>query len=427
MSLNSIVMSYKENCKAEGEIMTKFKIAKMYFTDKIEQLEIAKHLSCHKNTINNIILVCRNKSPDDEIWEYLNSSVSHISAEKLESLFSFFKHSSRKPKNHKLSIKSGSEDEMLIIDKFGDKKYGVRRMFHHLKREGVDIENRFTIGKIKGVYKRLGFRSKRIRTANGERRALYDYDLIGAFEYLQYDVKVIADQHALPVDIYAKFKHSKKYPKYQWTIIDAKTRTRFLAYSYTISSFFGLSFLKYTLNWIRSHGIFTKINIQVDRGGEFYSGSKRKQITWNEELKIYNAYVYDTEGAKYKQNLVERSHRTDDEEFYCPRGNKINTKSEFMTEAQFWIIYYNTRSHTGVKMNGLSPLEKLEKIGIINAKKIINFPCIILDDLFYQFQTFFDINIGEKNFSEKSQNVLTDYKFSKFLNNYSSIFFCFTN
>lgn len=409
MSLNSIVMSYKENCNAEGEIMTKFKIAKMHFADNIKQNKIAKRLHCHVNTINNIILACKNKSPDDEIWRYLNNANSRITAKKLNNSLDFFKHKSRKPKTHKLSIEIGSDDEKIISDRFKDKKYGVLRMFHHLKREGFDVENSFTFGKVKGLYKRLKFKAKRIRTASGERRALYDYDLIGAFEYLQYDVKVIADKHALPTDIYEKFKNSKKYPKYQWTIIDAKTRTRFLAYSYNISSFFGLSFLKYTLNWIRSHGIFTKINIQVDRGGEFYSGSKRKQITWNEELKIYNAYVYDTEGAKYKQNLVERSHRTDDEEFYCPRGNKINTKSEFMTEAQFWIIYYNTRSHTGVKMNGLSPLEKLEKIGIINAKKIINFPCIILDDLFYQFQTFFDINIGEKNFSEKSQNVLTNY------------------
>ena len=135
----------------------------------------------------------------------------------------------------------------------------------------------------------------------------------------------------------------------------------------------------------------------------------RRRKIWNKELEVYNSYVYDTEGAKWKQNLVERSHRTDDEEFYCPRGNKINTKSEFMTEAQFWIIYYNTRSHNDVKMNGLSPKEKLEKLGIINAKKIINFPCMILDDFFYQFQTFSNISPSQEKL-EKSQNVLTYYR-----------------
>ncbi len=80
-----------------------------------------------------------------------------------------------------------------------------------------------------------------------------------------------------------------------------------------------------------------------------------------------------------------------------------------MTEAQFWIIYYNTRNHTGVRMNGLSPLKKLEKIGVLNARKIINFPCIILDDFFKPFQTFFDMNITKKVLPQKSHYVLTDY------------------
>ena len=55
MPLTSIVMSYKENCKAEGEIMTKFKIAKMYFTDNLKQKEISSYLSCHQNTISKIV------------------------------------------------------------------------------------------------------------------------------------------------------------------------------------------------------------------------------------------------------------------------------------------------------------------------------------------------------------------------------------
>jgi len=202
MSLNSIVMPYKENCNAEGEIMTKFKIARMHFADNIKQNKIAKILNCHVNTINKIVLACKNKSPDDKIWKYLNDSDSRITVKKLNDLFSFFKYDSRKPKSHKLSIKIGSADEKIISDKFEDKKYGALRMFHHLSREGFDVEKRFTFGKIKGLYKRLKLKAKRVRTANGERRALYDYDLISAFEYLQYDVKVIADKHALPTDIY---------------------------------------------------------------------------------------------------------------------------------------------------------------------------------------------------------------------------------
>ena len=147
----------------------------------------------------------------------------------------------------------------------------------------------------------------------------------------------------------------------------------------------------------------------MDMGSEFYSGSKRKQKKWNDHFEKYDAYVYDTEGIKWKQNLVERSHRIDDEEFYCPRGKFMNTKDTFFLEAQFWIIYYNNRSHSGIGMNGLSPKQKLRELGIINADKICNFPCLILEDFFLPFQSFFNIEIGQKNLPQKSQNVLTPY------------------
>lgn len=406
MSLNSIVMSYKENCKVEGEIMTKFKIAKMFFFDKEKQKEIAEYLSCHGNTINKIIRSCKSKGSSSEVWEYLRHG-KRINKDKLLEVFDFFKHESRKPLGNKRSISFGSKEELLILQKFNDDKYGVKRMFDHLKREGRDME-KLSIGKIKGLYRKYGLKAKKVRTVNGERRSLYNYDLLGVFEELQYDVKVLADKHALPKDIYDKFKYSKRYPKYQWTIIDAKTRTRFLAYSFELNSFFGFKFLEYTIHWIRSHGVQSKINIQVDMGGEFYSGSKRKQRTWNSKLSKLNAYVYDTEGAKWKQNLVERSHRTDDEEFLCPRGSFMNSCSDFMLEAQFWIIYFNTRSHTRIGMKGLSPKKKLEECGIFNANRIINFPCLILDEFFKPLLDFFEE--VENLFFKKSQNVLTNYQ-----------------
>ena len=55
MSFTSIIMPYKKNCKAEGEIMTKFKIARGYFLHGFQQKDIAISVNCHKNTVNNII------------------------------------------------------------------------------------------------------------------------------------------------------------------------------------------------------------------------------------------------------------------------------------------------------------------------------------------------------------------------------------
>lgn len=408
MSFTSIIMPYKKNCKVEGEIMTKFKIARGYFSNNYQQKDIAQSIQCHKNTIYAIIKKCRSRESNDEIWKYLNNN-THIAEEKMNDLFGFLKGGSKRPNKCRTGFKEDSEEEKLIIEKFNNGKYGYKRMYRHLKKQEYDVENIYTLGNIKGVYRRKGFKAKKIRTANGERRALYDYDVIAAFEYLQYDTKEIADKHSLPTHIYEKFKNSKRFPKYQWTIIDAKTRTRFLAWSHTRCSLFGFKFLEYTLCWLRAHNITTKINVQMDMGYEFYSGSKKKQKKWNDHFSKYDAYVYDTEGAKWKQNLVERSHRTDDEEFYCPRGNKVHTITEFFLEAQFWIIYFNNRSHSGIGMHGLSPKQKLEKLGIINADQICNFPCLILDDLFKPFQSFFNIDICQKILQPKSQNVLTPY------------------
>ncbi len=135
------------------------------------------------------------------------------------------------------------------------------------------------------------------------------------------------------------------------------------------------------------------------------SGSERKLKDWNEELFKYNIEVYDTGGIKWKQNLIERTHRTDDEEFYCPRGEFIQTKNDFLVEGQYWIIYQNHRPNEGIGLYGLSPKEKLEQLGIYNAEEICNFPCLILEDFFEPFQLFFNV--------QKSQNVLTPYLFER--------------
>jgi hypothetical protein len=403
-------MPYKENCKAEGEIMTKFKIARMFFAQNKEQKAIGKYLGCHKNTINKIIKSCRQRKPNDEIWNYLCDNRLQIDVGKMSELFGFLRYGSRRPKSNKRMLAKESEEEKFIAEKFKDENYGPKRLYKHLRRQDNNLVKVYTLGKIKGVYQRNKFRTKKIRTANGERRALYNYGEIEAFEYLQYDTKDVLDMHALPVGIYEKFKKNGQLPKIQWTIVDAKTRTRFLAWSYTRSSFFGFKFLEFVINWLRAHGVRCKINAQMDMGSEFYSGSKRKQKNWNEKLKKYNAYVYDTEGSKWKQNLVERTHRTDDEEFYCPRGELINTKTEFMIEGQFWNIYYNNRSSDGIGMDGMSPKEKLDQLGFYNAKRICNFPCMILEDFFQPFMLFFDIDNSQKIFEPKSHYVLTPYQ-----------------
>jgi hypothetical protein len=395
MSSELILMPYKENCKIEGEVITKIKIIRMRLVKEISCKTIAIKWQCNKNTVTNILKLLANAPP--EAMGYLKSNKS-IPSDKLF-LFDFLKNCSRKPHSHSRCL--NQRQETVIVEKQQGTNWGVKRMFRNLKRQGFDMKV-FTLAKIKGVYKRKKLRVKKKRTVNGERRALYDYDKIEAFEYLQYDTKVITDMHALPKEIYWKFKSNSKLPVYQWTIVDAKTKVRFLAWSHSLNSFFGLKFLEFVLVWLRAHQVMRRIKIQMDGGGEFCSASKRKLAWWNEKLKRYNAVAYDTEGVKWKQNLVERTHRIDDEEFYCPRGELIHSKEDFLAEGQLWIMYYNNRVSEGIGLEGVSPRDKLEQLGYFNAKAICSFPCLILEDYFRLFYEVFDF--------EKSQNVLTYYQ-----------------
>ena len=85
MSLELILMPYKENCKIEGEVLTRIKIARMHFASGIKQKELARIWRCSKNTIGAIVQSC--KSAPVEAVVYLKSS-THIPSEKMH-LFVF--------------------------------------------------------------------------------------------------------------------------------------------------------------------------------------------------------------------------------------------------------------------------------------------------------------------------------------------------
>jgi hypothetical protein len=388
-------MSYKESCKEESVVITRIKILRMYFNN-VSCKEIALKWKCNKNTISNIIKKCSFAS--NEALEYLMNNIN-IPSDKLY-LFDFLDNKSRKPLSHSRCL--SDTDSQIILDKHTATKYGAKRMYNHLKRQGYDMCV-YTLAKIKGVYKRNKLKIKKKRSANGNRRDLYNYDEIEAFEFLQYDVKQVLDLKALPLDIYKKFKNNPRLPIYQWTIIDVKTRVRFLAWSHNTDSYFGFKFLEFVIVWLRSHNVYCEMNFQFDGGGEFCSASERKLGDWNEKLKKYDVTVSQTDGVKWKQNIVERSHRTDDEEFYCPRGEYINSKDDFLKEAQFWIMYFNNRSHMG--LDGLTPKEKLKISGYPNASTICNFPVLILEDYYKPLTDFFNSVFLKKS----SYYVLTYY------------------
>jgi len=114
MPFNPVLMLHKENCKVEGEVITRFKIARLYFFYKKTQREIAANVQCHYNTINNIVRKCK-KFASKEAMHCLRTK-KKIHSEELD-LFDFLKSDSRRPKSNKrCAVFTGSRSVQDPLD-----------------------------------------------------------------------------------------------------------------------------------------------------------------------------------------------------------------------------------------------------------------------------------------------------------------------
>jgi putative transposase len=326
-------MQYKEQIKA-NELITKIRIVRYVLKEHIPIVEVSKSFSCHRNTIRNIIQAFKKNISEESQMLLLNSGESNL--EELTRRYELILNRKRIPKTHKRM--SSAEDEKAIVELFTEKKIrvGVKQMKITLDRRfGIDQGlAHLTIGQIKGIYRRNNLKTKVIRSANRERRHLYDYQAIACFQFMHLDVKHILDKHALPENIY-DFLSRNGAPIYQWNLIDAKSRTRFLAYSYGLNAEFGFRFLLFAIQYIRAtlRNQEQHLRIGMDNGLEFCLGSKKKEDEWNSVLQVLNAssYQYDPH-FDIRKNLIERSHKTDDEALYIPRGIFMTNKHDFHQE-----------------------------------------------------------------------------------------------
>jgi len=175
---------------------------------------------------------------------------------------------------------------------------------------------------IRNILRRYGLtKPYQVRSAHkGKRVTVYTAEHYAPLQFFQIDLKEILDKKTLPWDVYM---HIKRYdlPLYQWTSIDVRKRLRFIAYSYEKSFAFGLLFMRLVVLWLRGFGIRDSVYIQTDWGEEFGGKSHRKLLKMQREhFDSLGARVYRTrKGCKEDNGFVERSHRTDDEEFYIPK------------------------------------------------------------------------------------------------------------
>ena len=423
-------MPYKQIAKQQWNIFAKYRVLRSVLVQKNDKTSTWKHFSMHRNTVT-LICALYAKEKSDKTDRILHSN--NASHEEIIEAFWFLENESRRP----LSLRwiAPPEIEKIVIDEFDALQFWYRRMLKHLQVKGV-FEKTIKEWLIKWIYSRKNFTVKTVRTKNWERKPLYNYSEISAFEYLHYDVKHILDQWALPDDIYNKFQSNPELPIYQRTIIDAKTRRRFLAYSYHINSTFWFEFLKFVIMFLRNQWIECDISVWFDWWVEFCSASDKKLAERNKILWVLNCIAYQYEWSKdVRKNLIERSHRSDDEEFYVPRWYFINDRKTFLKEAKQREMHRNcTRIHTWIQMN-TTPFKKLLSSKTRKTIRRNNFPVLILDEcistLMYHTKTLdlkhflqnssiptdpklyvdFQVKLNILN-NQYAQNVLTPYQIS---------------
>ena len=161
----------------------------------------------------------------------------------------------------------------------------------------------------------------------------------------------------LQVDVKFLNKLSKEKKRfYQFTAIDDCTRYRILKiYDYNTE--------KSAMNFIeclKEKLPFIIKEIQTDNGNEF--GHNFTYLL--NDMGITHRKIYP--GCPKQNGKVERSHRTDEEEFY--RRNQFENREDLQKRVEEWEKEYNfDRPHTS--LDGLTPAEKLHTILSTNKEK----------------------------------------------------------
>jgi putative transposase len=213
--------------------------------------------------------------------------------------------------------------------------------------------------------------------------ALWAWDTESPFALIQADVKDIRDKQALGT---SHTTHLARYhlPRYQYTACDARTRIRFLAYALANNSTNGLAFLIFVLLWLRSYAIDTLVTFQTDWGQEF-GGDDPTRVA-----QLSARYLEPLQGQLRRYPLgrvgyngrVERSHRSDDEEFYAPYLLQARSLQDFLALSSRWLYVYNTlRPHFGIGMEQRPPFAALRNSGYTGDQQIALLPPILLDPI----------------------------------------------
>jgi len=256
--------------------------------------------------------------------------------------------------------KTSNEIEDKVIEVKNKTRLGPKRLSKYLKKyEGIYVP----YGTIRHIIRRnkdkLTYKIKGKERKKGKREFI-DWYSAKPFEIVQIDLKFIRDQKALTKK---QIIHLDSFdiPNYQWSAIDVHSRFKLIAYSREKSWTNGLCFYLWVISWLRSHGVTCKIVFTVDNGEEFGGKSWIKIKELRKLIAGFNCQLIQNHKGHPEENAhIERSHRTDDDEFYIPRVFKIKSDKDLLDEALGYIYYYNNlREHSS--LHDKTPFEYLKE------------------------------------------------------------------
>jgi transposase len=249
----------------------------------------------------------------------------------------------------------------LIVKRKKETEFGERRLRWYIASRHNILIPESTIDKILKD-KTLTRKKKRVR---GEYHIVkYQWDRILLFEHLEIDTKEIADKRTLPKEIYKYLLESNFIPKYQWTAIEPITKIRFLAWSYSKGWSCGQVFVKMIVWWLRLFGFNRKMTLWSDGGVEFQASMKgafeRACEYFFKPLGIERKII--RRGHPEDNPFVERSHQTDDYEFYIPYLLNIKSELDFIKLGAWWQKVYNLIG-PHMELKDITPYERLKYLG----------------------------------------------------------------
>lgn len=260
--------------------------------------------------------------------------------------------------------------------------YGRKRLAWELVRRHGLVLSSHTIRHI--LRRNRGAQTRKTRERSPFYPAHWAWSDQPPWTLVQVDTKDIMDKQTLGTTLWTHVLRCRL-PRYQWTRCEAKSRLRFLAVSRQLTLTNGLAFFYLVMLHLRSCGISNEIVWQTDWGEEF-GGSNPSKLNWLQEHYFgplgarLGRYP---KGRKEYNGRVERSHRTDDEEFYIPCLGEIETEGSLLRKMAAWVYFYNLkRPHQGAGMEGKPPFVRLQELlGRKLPRRLALLPPVILDTI----------------------------------------------